>query len=94
MTKRMTSIRLSEHTQRQIADLGHIGSQSEIIALAIDRLHREEVSMKQRATATLTDGTVITGWLTTEHPASSYGKPVFVDDAGNAYDSWQIASIT
>lgn len=47
--------------------------------------------MDTKATATLTDGTKVVGRLTTEHAASSYGQPVFVDDAGQAYN-W--ASIT
>jgi hypothetical protein len=48
MTKRMTTIRLSEHTDRQLSELAHIGNHSEVIALAIDRLHQEEVTMERR----------------------------------------------
>jgi hypothetical protein len=50
--------------------------------------------MKQKATATMHDGTRIRGWLTTEHAASSYGQPVFVDDNGNAYNWLGIASVS
>ena len=45
-------------------------------------------------TATLHDGTTVTGRLTTDHAASSYGQPVFVDDAGQAYDWIFIADIS
>jgi len=49
--------------------------------------------MKKAVTArilTLDGEKTIAGYLTTEHPASSYGQPVFVDDDGQAYDSWQV----
>jgi hypothetical protein len=46
------------------------------------------------ATATLHDGTKVRGRLTTDHAASSYGQPVFVDDAGQAYDWFTIADIS
>jgi hypothetical protein len=42
--------------------------------------------MKTKATATLIDGTKVTGWITTEHAASSYGQPIFVDGDNQAYD--------
>jgi len=38
------------------------------------------------AVATLYDGSVVRGRLTTEHAASSYGQPVFVGDDGEAID--------
>lgn len=47
--------------------------------------------MDTKATATLIDGSKVHGRLTTAHAASSYGQPVFVDDAGQAIN-W--ASIT
>jgi len=49
--------------------------------------------MKKKVTAriiTLDGEKTIEGYLTTEHPASSYGQPVFVDESGQAYDSWQV----
>ena len=45
-------------------------------------------------TATLHDGTTVTGRLTTDHAASSYGQPVFVDDAGQAYDWITMLAVT
>jgi hypothetical protein len=44
--KRMTSIRLSEHTDRQLAQLtDRLGvNQSEIISIAIDRMARQEIN--------------------------------------------------
>lgn len=50
--------------------------------------------MNTAATATLWNGTQVSGRLTTEHAASSYGQPVFVDDNGQAYDAWQIVKVT
>ena len=50
--------------------------------------------MDTRATATMYDGTKISGWLTTEHAASSYGQPVFVGKDGQAYDWISIAEIS
>jgi hypothetical protein len=50
--------------------------------------------MDTKATATLHDGTTVAGRLTTDHAASSYGQPVFVDDAGQAYDWFTIADIS
>ena len=35
----------------------------------------------------------IRGRLTTDHSASSYNQPVFVDDNGQAFDDQQIISI-
>lgn len=49
--------------------------------------------MDIKAIATLQDGSKISGRLTTAHPASSYGKPVFVNDDGQAYDWWQIVDV-
>lgn len=43
------------------------------------------------ATAVLVDGTKIKGRLTTAHPASSYGQPVFVGDDGLAVD-WAVVT--
>ena len=42
--------------------------------------------MDTKAIATLRNGAKVSGRLTTAHPASSYGQPVFVDDAGQAYN--------
>lgn len=50
--------------------------------------------MDTDATATLIDGTQIKGRLTTDHAASSYGQPVFVDGTGAAYNWAAIASIS
>lgn len=47
--------------------------------------------MNIKAIAKLHDGTTIGGRLTTDHAASSYNQPVFVDDSNQAID-W--ASIT
>ena len=35
----------------------------------------------------------ISGRLTTEHAAASYGQPVFVDEKGHAWDDWQIIEV-
>lgn len=48
---------------------------------------------EKKVIATMITGEIVHGKLTTEHAASSYGQPVFVDDSGNAYDSWQIRSL-
>jgi len=50
--------------------------------------------MKSQATATLCDGTRRKGVLTTDHAASSYGQPVFVDANGQAYDWISISEIS
>ena len=50
--------------------------------------------MDTRATATLITGDKVAGRLTTEHAASSYGQPVFVDGAGQAYNWASIAEIS
>lgn len=50
--------------------------------------------MDTQATATLIDGTRVSGRLTTDHAASSYGRPVFVDAGGQAYDWVSIAEIS
>lgn len=47
-----------------------------------------------KATATMIDGLKVKGRLTTDHAASSYGRPVFVDDAGQAIDWLSIQSIS
>jgi len=49
--------------------------------------------MNQIAIATLPDGTTLRGRLTTEHSASSYGQPVFVDDNGIAYNWAALADV-
>jgi hypothetical protein len=50
--------------------------------------------MDTKATATLLDGTKVSGRLTTDHAASSYGQPVFVDASGQAYNWISIAEIS
>lgn len=50
--------------------------------------------MNTKATATLHDGSKIKGALTTDHAASSYGQPVFVDEQGQAYNWVVIASVS
>jgi hypothetical protein len=50
--------------------------------------------MDTKATATLHDGSKVSGRLTTDHSASSYGQPVFVDDDGQAYNWADIADIS
>lgn len=50
--------------------------------------------MDTKATATLLDGSKVKGRLTTDHAASSYGRPVFVDDTGQAIDWLSIKSIS
>lgn len=50
--------------------------------------------MRIKATATLFNGQQIKGWLTTDHAASSYGKPVFVDEENQAYNWAEITDIT
>lgn len=50
--------------------------------------------MNTKVTAILYDGTKIKGSLTTDHAASSYGQPVFVDAGGNAWDWIDIASVS
>lgn len=49
--------------------------------------------MNTKATATLTNGDKVKGRLTTEHAASSYGQPVFVDSNNQAYNWVDIAEI-
>ncbi len=48
---------------------------------------------EQKAIAVLFDGTEVEGVLTTDHPASSYGHPVFVDQAGDTIDAWLIQRV-
>lgn len=50
--------------------------------------------MDTKATATLRDGSKVTGRLTTDHASSSYGQPVFVDDDGQAYNWIDIIDIS
>ncbi len=47
-----------------------------------------------KATATLLDGSKVKGRLTTDHAASSYGQPVFVDGDGQAIDWLSIQAIS
>lgn len=49
--------------------------------------------MNTQATAILHDGSKVKGRLTTEHSASSYNQPVFVDEANQAYNWAEIADI-
>jgi general stress protein YciG len=49
--------------------------------------------MNTKATATLRNGNKIKGTMTTEHAASSYGQPVFVDENGQAYNWLEIFDI-
>ena len=42
--------------------------------------------MDTLATATLVNGSKVTGRLTTNHSASSYNQPVFVDNSNQAYN--------
>lgn len=49
--------------------------------------------MDTKALATLANGQKISGRLTTDHAASSYGQPVFVADDGTAYNWSEIAEI-
>lgn len=50
--------------------------------------------MDTKATATLRDGSKVSGRLTTEHAASSYGQPAFVDDDGQAYNWADIVDVS
>lgn len=50
--------------------------------------------MNTQAIATLRDGEQITGKLTTDHAASSYGQPVFVDEDNQAFNWFDIADVT
>ena len=50
--------------------------------------------MNKKAIVTLANGNRIRGFLTTEHAASSYGQPVFVDKDNQAYNWIDIADIT
>lgn len=49
--------------------------------------------MKAYVTAILITGERVRGLITTEHAASSYGQPVYVDLAGRLYDWSEIASL-
>jgi hypothetical protein len=49
--------------------------------------------MDTKATVTLINGRKIKGRLTTEHAASSYGQPVFVDANGQAHNWAEIAGL-
>jgi len=48
----------------------------------------------EKVTARLIDGKAIEGYLTTAHPASSYGQKVFIDNNNQAIDWAMIASVT
>lgn len=49
--------------------------------------------MIRPAIATMTSGAKVSGRLTTAHPASSYGQPVFVADDGTVFNWADIADI-
>ena len=49
--------------------------------------------MDTKAIATMQDGSKVSGRLTTDHAASSYNQPVFVDDNNQAYNWSAIADI-
>lgn len=49
--------------------------------------------MDVKAIATLINGQQIKGRLTTEHAASSYGQPVFVNEDNQAYNWAEIKNI-
>jgi hypothetical protein len=49
--------------------------------------------MDTKVTATLLDGSKVGGRLTTDHPASSYGQPVFVDSNNQAIDWLNIVNV-
>lgn len=49
--------------------------------------------MDTQATALLVTGGKVKGRLTTEHSASSYNQPVFVDENNQAYNWAEIANI-
>ena len=50
--------------------------------------------MDKKSIATLTDGTKVKGRLTTDHAASSYNQPVFVDEDNQAYNWADIIDIS
>ncbi len=50
--------------------------------------------MDTKATATLIDGSKVQGRLTTDHAASSYGQPVFVDNDNQAVNWAAIANVS
>lgn len=50
--------------------------------------------MDTKATATLASGQKVKGRLTTDHAASSYGQPVFVDENNQVYNWAEIATVT
>lgn len=49
--------------------------------------------MNTKAIATLTNGQQVKGRLTTNHAASSYGQPVFVDEENQAYNWAEITDV-
>lgn len=49
--------------------------------------------MNEKATAILADGSQVSGYLTTEHAASSYGQPVFIDSDNQAVDWLNITDV-
>lgn len=50
--------------------------------------------MNIKATVTIINGSKISGRLTTDHSASSYGQPVFVDDDNQAINWADIIDIS
>jgi hypothetical protein len=54
----------------------------------------EDIIMDTKVIATLIDGSKVRGRLSTDHAASSYSQPVFVDDAGQAYNWTAIREVS
>lgn len=50
--------------------------------------------MDTKATATVVTGQKVRGRLTTDHAASNYNQPVFVDEDNQAYNWAEIIDIT
>ena len=57
-----------------------------LVAVAACEFGRGATMTDSVAVATLYDGSVVRGRLTTDHAASSYGQPVFVGNDGQAID--------
>lgn len=49
--------------------------------------------MNRETIAELANGLTVHGYLTTDHAASSYGQPVFVDDDGTPYNTADILNL-
>lgn len=50
MTKKTTTLRLSQETERQIKELYKFGGLSNVVAIAVDRLYCQEVINKSKKT--------------------------------------------